>query len=131
MFEPDALIVRADVHIVDINPPIARTLELPMDLKLAQLHEVLQAAFGWTDSHLHQFDIGGLCYGAPECDEDGLSGRRTFDASEVSLADFAFDFEAPILVFYEYDFGDCWTSKFDELGPPNPSVGCNVVATVI
>ncbi len=48
MFEPDALIVRADVHIVDINPPIARTLELPMDLKLAQLHEVLQAAFGTT-----------------------------------------------------------------------------------
>lgn len=109
MFEPDALIVRADVHIVDVSPPIARTLELPMDLKLAQLHEVLQAAFGWTDSHLHQFDIGGLCYGAPEFDEDGLSGRRTFDASEVSLTDFAFDFEAPILIFYEYDFGDCWT----------------------
>ena len=108
-FEPDALIVRADVHIVDVNPPIARTLELPMDFNLAQIHEVLQAAFGWTDSHLHQFDIGGLSYGAPEFDEDGLSGRRTFDASEVCLADFAFDFEAPILIFYEYDFGDCWT----------------------
>ena len=106
MFEPDTLIVRANVHIVDISPPVARTLELPMDLNLAQLHEVLQAAFGWTDSHLHQFDIGGLCYGAPEFDEDGLSGRRTFDASEVSLADFAF--EAPILIVYEYDLGDCW-----------------------
>lgn len=41
MSEPDALLVRADVHIVDVSPTIARTLELPMDLNLAQLHEVL------------------------------------------------------------------------------------------
>jgi hypothetical protein len=99
VFEPDALIVRADVHIVDISPPVGRTLELPMELNLAQLHEVLQAAFGWTDSHLHEFEIGGLSYGAPEFDEDGLSDRRTFEASEVRLADFAFRFDAPILIF--------------------------------
>ena len=109
VFEPDTLIVRADVHIVDISPPVARTLELPMELNLAQLHEVLQAAFGWTDSHLHEFDIGSLSYGAPEFDEDGLSDRRTFEASEVRLADFAFRFDAPILILYEYDFGDSWT----------------------
>lgn len=54
-------------------------------------------------------DIGGLCYGAPEFDKDGLSGRRTFDAGDVSLTDFALDVEAPVLIFYEYDFGDCWT----------------------
>ena len=66
VLEPDALVVRAKIHLVGIQPPITRTLELPMDLNLAQLHEVLQATFGWTDSHLHQFNIGGLTYGAPE-----------------------------------------------------------------
>lgn len=71
-FDPDDFIVRADVHLRHIEPRISRTLELPMDLNLAQLHEVVQAAFGWTDSHLHQFTIGGLAYGAPEFDEDGL-----------------------------------------------------------
>src|SRR5690606_35927099 len=96
MFDPDAIIVRADVHILDIEPKIARTLELPRDLNLAQLHEVLQAAFGWTDSHLHQFNIGGLTYGAPEFDEDGWSDRQTFEASEVRLVDFAIPYDQPI-----------------------------------
>jgi hypothetical protein len=39
--------------IIGIQPPVTRTLDLPIDLNLAQLHEVLQATFGWTDSHLH------------------------------------------------------------------------------
>ena len=108
MVEPDAFIVRANVHIVGIQPPVARTLELPLDLNLAQLHEVLQATFGWTDSHLHQFDIGGLTYGAPEFDQDGWSDCQIFEASSVRLADFTIPYEAPILVFYEYDFGDSW-----------------------
>nr|WP_223252238.1 plasmid pRiA4b ORF-3 family protein [Paracoccus mutanolyticus] len=30
------------------------------DWTLDRLHLVLQAAFGWTDSHLHEFRIGGF-----------------------------------------------------------------------
>lgn len=111
MFDPDALIIRADVHIADIEPPITRVLELPRSLNLAQLHEVLQAAFGWTDSHLHQFIIGGLVYGAPETDEGGLSGYRTFEASEVRLGDFVFRWGEPLVIEYEYDFGDGWSHE--------------------
>jgi hypothetical protein len=108
MVEPDTFIVRANVHIVGIQPPVVRTLDLPLDLNLAQLHEVLQATFGWTDSHLHKFDIGGLTYGAPEFDQDGLSDCQIFEASNVRLGDFNIPYDAPILVFYEYDFGDSW-----------------------
>jgi Plasmid pRiA4b ORF-3-like protein len=39
---------------------------VPLDTTLAQLHYILQAAMGWTDSHLHQFEIGGLRYGDPD-----------------------------------------------------------------
>ena len=67
-FDPDSTIISADVHIVDIEPRISRVLELPVKLTFAGLHEVLQAAFGWTDSHLHQFNVGGLTIGAPEFD---------------------------------------------------------------
>jgi hypothetical protein len=109
MIEPDPPVMRATVHISGIQPAITRTLELPMDLNLAQLHEVLQAAFGWSDSHLHQFNVGGLTYGAPEFDEDGLTDRQTFEASDVRLSDLVVPYDAPIIIIYEYDFGDCWT----------------------
>jgi hypothetical protein len=59
-FDPDSFVISAEVHIIDIEPRVSRTLELPVKLNFAQLHEVLQAAFGWTDSHLHQFNVGGL-----------------------------------------------------------------------
>jgi len=53
-------LIQAKVSLQDIDPPIWRRLLLSLDLNLAQLHEVVQAAFAWTDSHLHQFVIGGL-----------------------------------------------------------------------
>jgi hypothetical protein len=59
-FDPDAFIIRADVHIEDIQPRIFRSLELPVSLNFAKLHEILQAAFGWADRHLHQFIVGDL-----------------------------------------------------------------------
>lgn len=118
MLEGDTLIIRADVHIADISPAITRTLELPLDLNLAQLHEVLQATFGWTGSHLHQFDIGGLTYGAPEFDQDGWSDRQIFEASSVRLRDFTIPYDRPIAMVYEYDFGDSWTHAIELAAGP-------------
>jgi hypothetical protein len=102
----DEIAVQAKVTIQDIDPPIWRRLLLPLDLNLAQLHEVIQAAFGWTDSHLHQFVIGGLVYGAPEFDEDGLSDHRIFEATEVQLRDFDFVHVPNRNILYEYDLGN-------------------------
>ncbi|KUM25197.1 hypothetical protein AU467_04240 [Mesorhizobium loti] len=110
-FAPDSYIVRAETHILGIEPRITRILELPMALNLAELHEVLQAAFGWTDSHLHQFNIGGIIYGAPEFDEDGLSANSIFEATELRMRDFVFPYEPDdrsVTILYEYDFGDNW-----------------------
>ncbi len=110
-FGHDSFIVRAKVHILGIEPKITRTLDLVMALNVAQLHEVLQAAFGWTDSHLHRFNIGGIIYGAPEFDKDGLFDNRIFEATELRMLDFVFPYdpeEPPIAILYEYDFGDNW-----------------------
>ena len=102
-FDPDAFVILADVHIIDIEPKISRSLELPVTLNFAQLHEVLQAAFGWTDSHLHQFNVGGLIVGAPEFDEDGLFDHQTFDATEVRLQDLVFPYgeDESLTIVYE------------------------------
>jgi hypothetical protein len=111
--DPDAFAIAVEVHILDIEPKISRSLELPVALNFAQLHEVLQAAFGWTDSHLHQFNVGGLIVGAPEFDQDGFSDHQTFEAAEVWLRDLVFPYDegASLTILYEYDFGDSWRHR--------------------
>ena len=39
---------------------------MPGSLQLAGVHDVIQTLFGWTDTHLHQFLIGGTSYGQPD-----------------------------------------------------------------
>jgi Plasmid pRiA4b ORF-3-like protein len=46
-----------------ISPLIWRRLLVPSDTSIAQLHEVLQVAFGWDDMYLHRFEIRGREYG--------------------------------------------------------------------
>ena len=48
--------VRLDLH--GAKPPVWRRLELPGDVTLPRLHDVIQAAMGWTNSHLHRFRTG-------------------------------------------------------------------------
>ena len=40
-----------------ISPMIWRRLLVRGDSTVAQLHEVLQIAFGWNDEHLNRFEI--------------------------------------------------------------------------
>jgi hypothetical protein len=43
------------VRLLECGPQIWRLLELADSLSLGQVHEVLQVAFGWEDTHLHRF----------------------------------------------------------------------------
>jgi Plasmid pRiA4b ORF-3-like protein len=54
---------RVRVDLTGTKPPLWRRLELASDLFLDQVHEIIQAAFGWTDGHLHQFSSGPARYG--------------------------------------------------------------------
>jgi len=110
-YDPASWIIKADATLVGIDPAISRTLELPRNLNLAELHELLQAAFDWEGTHLHQFEIGGLTYGAPEFDEGYEGERKTFEATGVCLSDFSFRHDQPIEIMYEYDFGDSWRHR--------------------
>lgn len=46
------------VFLRGINPPIWRCIEVPANLWLIDLHETMQAAFGWLNIGLFQFHIG-------------------------------------------------------------------------
>ena len=56
--------VKVSLH--GAKPPIWRRLRLPASTTLAQLHQVIQVAFGWEDVHLHAFEVGGRRYSRPE-----------------------------------------------------------------
>jgi hypothetical protein len=99
--------VQLRVSIDRIEPQIWRRLIVPASFNLRELHLMLQAAFGWTNSHLHEFEIGGLSYGGELADtERGDDDPRTFDEMDVRLRDFT---REPGTVFrYVYDMGDNW-----------------------
>ena len=50
-------IYQVKVTLLGTRPPIWRRLLVPADLTLEDLHDVLQAAMGWRDCHLHEFRI--------------------------------------------------------------------------
>jgi hypothetical protein len=87
---------------VRVSPMIWRRLLVRSDSTIADLHYTLQIAMGWTDSHLHRFQIYGREFGVYQ------SGGPIFDApaEKVRLADFCFRLRERFL--YEYDFGDRW-----------------------
>lgn len=100
--EPTPAVYQLHVWIRHISPMIWRRLLVRADSTLANLHDAIQIAFGWSDFHLHRFRIHGRDYGVNRL--GGLGFSR--DARSVRLADFRF---RPNEWFvYEYDFGDGW-----------------------
>ncbi|AZE56910.1 hypothetical protein C4K03_4772 [Pseudomonas synxantha] len=84
-----------------IKPSIWRRVAVRENITLSKLHQVIQAVFGWSDTHLHEFEIDGESYGVPDPDWgppliseqrkkliNVLYGKKTFR--------------------YVYDFGDNW-----------------------
>ncbi|WP_137812394.1 plasmid pRiA4b ORF-3 family protein [Gandjariella thermophila] len=95
-----APIYQIKVSLRGAKPPIWRRLEVPANISLARLHRVIQAAFGWTDSHLHAFETPYGDFGIA----DPAIGHRA--EAPVSLEQVAPAEKSKIR--YTYDFGDDW-----------------------
>jgi len=98
---PTSTIYQMKITLRDVDPPVWRRLLIPADATLGDLNFILQAAMGWTNSHLHQFTIDGMDYSDPRFEVDGAE-----DEFAVTLADVV---PAERLRFnLLYDFGDAW-----------------------
>lgn len=66
----DTRVYQLRIALEDIRPEIWRRVQVPAAVSLRKLHDVLQAAMGWTNSHLHGFEAGGRRFGRtdPELD---------------------------------------------------------------
>ena len=93
------------VTLKHIEPPIWRRIVVPGEITLLQLHNVIQATMGWTNSHLHEFRIGSAKYGTPSDDPwDADPPAESEDETRLNevLHHKGLTFE------YTYDFGDNW-----------------------
>jgi hypothetical protein len=99
-------IYQLKVPLLDTRPPIWRRLLVPAGLTLEQLHDVLQVAMGWDDSHLHDFRIGQKRFGKPD-PNDRLMGLPAV-ANERTMHLFTVLGKVGAKAVYTYDLGDSW-----------------------
>ena len=116
-----AQIYQLKITLCDSKPPIWRRFLVPSDMNLAKLHHVIQEVMGWTDSHLHQFKVGNIYYGATyPNDFDGAPETR--DERKARLDMLVSRLKAKFI--YEYDFGDSWEHEvvLEKILPPESGI---------
>lgn len=96
------LVYQLKITLKRAKPPIWRRLLVADDITLRRLHNILQVACGWTNSHLHSFTLGRDSYGRtdPDWPSDMRSDTRKRLNSLGLLEKSRFE--------YIYDFGDWW-----------------------
>jgi Plasmid pRiA4b ORF-3-like protein len=110
------VIVQIKVKLLGVTkPPVWRRVQLRADTRLDQLHEILQAALGWENYHLHAFSFGEEEFG-PRDPELGLDFSDERRVTLGELTDLGARFR------YTYDFGDNWEHEIlvEDLLDPDP-----------
>ena len=112
-------IARLKITLDDVKPTVLRRIEVPLAIRLDRLHLALQAAMGWTDSHLYEIRAGDVGWGVPDPDWRG----GPLDARKARLDNVLEDIGAKTLR-YLYDFGDGWehTIKIEHVTDAAPGV---------
>ena len=93
-------IVKLKVTLAGLRPPVWRRILVPATMTLGDLHDVIQAAMGWGNAHLHDFDIGGDRFGDPSNTDDVGNENKLTLAGIMKFGVTRFK--------YTYDFGDDW-----------------------
>lgn len=95
------------VELIDTEPTIWRRIHIDGRARLDAFHHVLQAAMGWSDSHLHEFEIRDRHYGTPDLDDaDPVDmDREVFSEKKFRLNQLL---GVGDTCLYLYDFGDSW-----------------------
>lgn len=117
----DLKIYQLKVTLRESKPPIWRRIQVTSNTNLHRLHQILQAAMGWTDSHLHQFIVSGVYYGEPD-PEDVDYGMEIKNEKAVKLVRIVSGPKSRFV--YQYDFGDNWEHDIlvEKILPPPPGV---------
>ena len=95
-----APVYRLRIDLKGAKPPIWRRVEVPGDLTLSALHDVIQTVFEWEGYHLHVFETGFGDFGDGDVDlGHGLDGDVTVEQILAGPG---------AKLTYVYDYGDYW-----------------------
>jgi DNA-binding transcriptional regulator YdaS (Cro superfamily) len=100
-----AAVYRFKIILQDTDPVIWRRIETK-DVTLEKLHELIQTAMGWTNSHLHQFEIAGVRYTNPRFMIGNMGDFGAIDYTGIRIGDLVSKHGLKLRMGYEYDFGD-------------------------
>lgn len=110
------------ITLIDSKPPIWRRIQVA-DCTLDKLHEHIQTAMGWTNSHLHRFEIGEKQYADPMLMEEDMEEFRYLDSTRTRISKILPKDGKRFSFKYEYDFGDCWEHEILFEGCPLKTPG--------
>jgi hypothetical protein len=119
--EPEGSVLQLEIVLEEVEPAVWRRIQVPAGCSFWDLHVAIQDAMGWSDTHLHAFEVEGrggmvLEIGIPDPDgeADVIPGwkRRVADVLDRPGR------EVP----YEYDFGDSWRHavRLEKILPAEP-----------
>jgi len=115
--KPTDTLYQFKITLLGAKPPIWRRIQVK-DCTLDKLHEHIQTAMGWTNSHLHQFDIKEEQYGDPELLDDGFEDFECVDSTKTNLSQILPKTGKRFAFKYVYDFGDGWEHEVLFEGTP-------------
>ncbi len=95
------------VELIESDPVIWRRIQIDGRARLDALHHVLQAAMGWNDAHLHEFQINDTHYCPPNPELNDLD-MPTLDEKKYRMNQLLTTGDA---FTYLYDFGDSWQHR--------------------
>jgi hypothetical protein len=117
----DLYLLKITLHGVT-KPPVWRRIAVPAGLTLDLLHEVIQAAMGWEDGHMHVFSTPGRDYGVPGSDLGYADERKVMLAQVLP--------RPGARMRYTYDFGDDWEHDIvlEKILSPDTAAGLSCLA---
>lgn len=113
------------IVLANTDPLVWRRIQVPEGYSFWDLHVAIQDVMGWSDSHLHDFEVVDpsagvkVRLGIPH--EDALGGKPPAPDWEAFVSDYCLEGSPPAL--YIYDFGDDWRHAviYEGMKPPAPA----------
>jgi hypothetical protein len=98
------------IELLNVAPLIWRRIQVPAYYNFWDLHVSIQDSMGWSDSHLHHFEIREAGKRKP-CkigipDFEMISGDDVFPGWEIAVP--AYFSSVGMQADYVYDYGDLW-----------------------
>jgi hypothetical protein len=110
---PFKKVIQLRIVLAGTSPPVWRRIQVPESYTFYDLHVAIQNAMGWTDSHLHMFEIPTdqgerhlIRIDCPPFLDPDIGEEPSIYGTEVPIKDYLS--EKGDKARYIYDFGDDW-----------------------